>query len=226
MDICVTDLFITNSILGKTQKPNKDALGIIGISPFSSFFTYEKIKDVVEWVDHHCKSYKLFIPDVPTVYSLQSLGYKEHDAIKKAKKQCRYLKNKCEKALIQINRHNIADSIIDYDFLQEELTFKNKLNEILSLYNSSKKFKDAVDSFSLEFLLKNEVVPSKLSIKYSSLYLLYELPIFIYANQIFEVDDCFFMYPQCPSFIKNILKEELDVGIKTNQDFLEYKIWR
>jgi cyclo(L-tyrosyl-L-tyrosyl) synthase len=221
-----TEEILTSSILTDLKYLQSDALGIIGISPFSSFFTYENILTVTKLVHDNCFKYKIFIPDLPTVYSLQSMGYEEEKAKKKASKQCRYLKNKCEKALHAINRHVESNTIVDYDHLLKNPVFQEKLNELIILYNVNKAFSEACDSFSEEFLTNKGIVASKVAIRFSSMYLIYELPMFIYADQLFDSKYSFFMYPNCPSFVRDILKEALIIGVSSEQDFIEYKIWR
>lgn len=207
-----------------TPTSYKDSNIIVGVSPFSSHFTFENILEVCIWTKNNSNDFKLFIPDEPTVFSLRSLGYEEDAAFKKATKQCRYLKNKCVKALQSIDRHMSFVDIVDYSFLNRNDFFKRNLNSLISLYSKDQTFSSKCDDFSASFLLKKNLSPSKEAIRFSSMYLIYELPLFINANQIFDIENSFFMYPTCPSFVKDILTGKLDVGQEISQDFLEYKI--
>lgn len=64
-----------------------------GISPFNSYFSEERIRELAKWGLREFKSMHFFIPDVPAVYTLEAQGYPREKAEWKARRQAQYLKN-------------------------------------------------------------------------------------------------------------------------------------
>jgi cyclo(L-leucyl-L-leucyl) synthase len=213
-----------NGVVQPEKKEFNTSFVILGISPFSSKFTFDNILKIVQWAENNTSEYRLFIPDKPTIYSLKSLGYESKKAEKKASKQIRYLKNKCMSALKMVNRHTSQEEIIDYSFLENNERFCRRLNQIIGLYSKCEDFGNACDEFSKVFLESKSIIPSKAAIRYSSMYLVYELPIFICANEIFGTENASFMYPTCPKFVREILQNKLSLDMKVDQEFIEYSI--
>jgi len=227
MDLLKSERVTLKGIIDNSSLPDSSSLAILGISPFSSRFTYENISAVVEWASTQYSNFKLFIPDLPTTYSLLSMGYSDTEAHKKMKKQCRYLKNKCERAISEYDRHIVKhERIITYTLLNENCIFKQKLQLVLHTYNNNKFFKSICEEFSRGFLSKNNITPSNKAIFWSTQYILYEMPIFLYSKEIFNFNDAFFVYPNCPSFLRKMLTEQKVMELDSEQEFLEYKIWR
>src|SRR4051812_12490620 len=70
-----------------------------GISPFNSYFSENQIQRLAEWGKIEFEAMHFFVPDVPSVYTLEALGYSQERASWKARRQCQYLFNKIHKAL-------------------------------------------------------------------------------------------------------------------------------
>lgn len=73
-----------------------------GISPFNSYFSESRIESLARWGSQHFRSMHFFVPDGPTVYTLEALGYDSEKAAWKARRQCQYLHNKITKALTKV----------------------------------------------------------------------------------------------------------------------------
>ena len=74
-----------------------------GISPFNSYFSEDRIRELARWGTREFKSIHFFIPDVPSVYTLEAQGYPREKAEWKARRQSQYLKNKIHRALISLS---------------------------------------------------------------------------------------------------------------------------
>ncbi|HET9679653.1 MAG TPA: tRNA-dependent cyclodipeptide synthase, partial [Gammaproteobacteria bacterium] len=81
-----------------TQLWNKGATALIGISPFNSYFSTERIKTIIKFCERDARPIVLFIPDDVTRYTLQARGYSPDQSIRKTRRQVQYLRNKISRA--------------------------------------------------------------------------------------------------------------------------------
>lgn len=65
-----------------------------GISPFNSYFSETKIRDLAMWGRSNFKAMHFFMPDVPAAYTLEAIGYSSEKAEWKARRQAQGLRNK------------------------------------------------------------------------------------------------------------------------------------
>lgn len=70
-----------------------------GVSPFNSYFSEERIAQLAGWGKNEFDSMQFFIPDIPSIYTLEAIGYEPEKAAWKARRQSQYLINKTVKAL-------------------------------------------------------------------------------------------------------------------------------
>ena len=73
---------------------------LIGISPFNSYFSAEKILEIFEWVNRQYTEFAVFVPDQISKYTYEALGYKESRTHQKTRKQDNYTINKINNALL------------------------------------------------------------------------------------------------------------------------------
>ncbi|MCW8093389.1 tRNA-dependent cyclodipeptide synthase [Alteromonas sp. ASW11-130] len=209
--------------LGSLSHAN-ESVAIIGVSPFSGFFTTSNVQEIIEWTRAHFLDFRIFIPDEPTVYSLIAFGYDEEKAAKKAKRQCNYLYNKCITALQNCNRKFGEEKILAYQGLLKNNIFQENLNYVLNAYESDQNFKHFIDSFSTEFMQSKSGSLSKKCILNSSLYLLHEIPLFIASNEVVQANQTIFIYPKIPDVIKSIMNGISPLNIKNKMPYVEYKM--
>ena len=81
-----------------TRHWERGAAALIGISPFNSYFSAERIRSILEFCERDERPVALFIPDDVTRFTLQARGYTPAQAIRKTQRQTRYLYNKIERA--------------------------------------------------------------------------------------------------------------------------------
>lgn len=49
----------------------------LGISPFNSCFSEERIGTLAEWAMKEFETFHLFVPDIPSAFTLEALGYSQ-----------------------------------------------------------------------------------------------------------------------------------------------------
>ena len=82
-----------------TNPIKKEPFALIGISPFNSYFSTEKILKICEWINSRYNDFAIFIPDEISRYTFEALGYTESRIGRKIKKQDNYTLNKTYTAL-------------------------------------------------------------------------------------------------------------------------------
>lgn len=182
---------------------------VIGISPFNSYFSEEQIAYIFRWASNQFDSVQLYVPDEPTVYTLLALGYEEKKAVKKARRQCNYLKNKIHRALSQfdIDESELASSLVCHSDLIKNEVFKEKYNWCCERFEVDPVFREGCLSSS-RWVLSNQLQkaqqPTVEMLQIAVKYFLAELPLFLWSPEILDKPSAVFCYHQCPSFLKEL----------------------
>lgn len=58
---------------------------VIGVSPFNSYFSEGNIASLIAWAKANFRAFHIYLPDGPSQFTLEALGYRESNARKKAK---------------------------------------------------------------------------------------------------------------------------------------------
>jgi cyclo(L-tyrosyl-L-tyrosyl) synthase len=196
-----------------------------GISPFNSYFSELRIQELAEWGKTEFQTMHFFVPDVPSAYTLEALGYDSEKAAWKARRQSQYLFNKIHKALKAVG-FSIAQAdpmILHWDRLQSSSRFMTLYNEVTELFELDLDFHDACLNASRWVLEKRVADPEDLSLstlKSAVRYLLTEIPLFVDSAGILEQDSSVFCYHQCISFIEKLLKGDFRVPVSRGQGFV------
>ncbi|MCP9884131.1 tRNA-dependent cyclodipeptide synthase [Synechococcus sp. ATX 2A4] len=71
---------------------------VVGTSPFNSYYSESRLTALLLWAYEHFEQVGVFIPDTPTVWTLEAGGYTPEQASYKTKRQLRYHSNKIGRA--------------------------------------------------------------------------------------------------------------------------------
>ena len=194
---------------------------VLGISPFNSYFSVEKIATLSNWAANNFKGFNLFIPDEPSAYTLIALGYDKVKATRKAKRQANYLRNKCIKALVglDLSRNEAEEIILDFRCLNQSASYLSTLESYEDKYTNDLEFRQKcieTSKWALETQAK-EIRSDMLEIAVK--YLLAEMPLFFNSTSILNKNKVVFCYRNCPLFVQTIF-EEKDSIILNGQGFL------
>ncbi|WP_018694280.1 tRNA-dependent cyclodipeptide synthase [Algicola sagamiensis] len=179
---------------------------VIGISPFNSYFSEQRIAALYAWSRAQFKHTWLYIPDEPTKYTLIAQGYDEKKAISKSKRQCQYLKNKINRA-VDLSHEQVT--LVDSAWLENSTGYQEKYSEILSLFESNDDFREGCLASSHAILKKpltGHTPVTKSALDIAVKYFLAELPIFLSSAEIFEQTSAVFCYHDHPTFLKNLFR--------------------
>ena len=173
------------------------ATALIGISPFNSYFSADRIQAILEFCERDERQVALFIPDDVTRYTLQARGYTSDQAIRKTRRQVQYLRNKIMRAA------GTRDlKILGCEALGANAAYVKHHAGLSEMFETDAHFRQGCLDTTRWVLAaaENEVVSQSAALL-GVRYLLAELPLFFHAPQILGDQAVVFVYHQCPAFI-------------------------
>lgn len=196
-----------------------------GISPFNSYFSEDRIRTLALWGTQHFESMHFFVPDIPSAFTLQALGYDSEKASWKARRQCQYLINKIEKALCSIgfSPSEAKSMLLTWQKLSATKRYNEIFENVQALFTSDSEFKLQcleASRWVLERRVADTSVLSKEALTLAAQYLLTEIPLFIDTSSIMNVSSSVFCYHQRVAFIEDIYRKAFPVYATENQGFL------
>ena len=196
-----------------------------GISPFNSYFSEEKIRELAQWGLREFKSMHFFVPDIPAIYTLQAQGYTPERAEWKARRQSQYLKNKIRRALdsLSIATNEISEMILDWERLSANAAYVKLLAEVTERFETDDAFHASCLEashwvLSQKFSDTSEVTDEALNLGVK--YFLAELPLFAATAQIVGTESSVFCYHQRVNFLEAFYAEKLTYRPTFGQGFL------
>lgn len=199
----------------------------IGISPFNSYFSTERIVSVVEWAQAAFKSFHLFVPDRASAYTLQALGYDENKARQKAARQANYVFNKVRRALDELDVAEPESLILDSATLESNPEFNRLRHQATSQFELDSEFRarclDAT-RWVLDKRIPDGQDPTAQQLEIAVQYFLAELPMFLSTVEIVGgVGSSVFAYHQRVDFLERLYRLELSLHPHPAQGFVIYE---
>ncbi len=208
----------------KLSNIEKKPFALIGISPFNSYFSTEKILEICEWIHNEYDDFAIFIPNEISKYTFEALGYTEARANRKIKKQDNYTINKINKALAYFyakypEKQNIKSHTISE--LRQYESYEDLYSVYSNMFLNNKEFRNNCLEVTEWVLLNSNTTNSVIEDYQKNIavqYFLFELPIMTHATNILKIDACDFVYHSIPNFLKHLyLGKEL---VSPKQRFL------
>lgn len=181
-----------------------------GISPFNSLFSQDYLESLIDWSLGNFKSFHFFLPDEPTIYTLEALGYNKEEARKKMRKQINWLKNKMQKALYS-KKLNPESHIIDWQSLDKNIYFREELDKVFQLFDSNEEFR-SICLESTKWVLQNKMEGHLINdacLLKAVKYFLSEIPLFAATNKILGIETSLFCYHQSIQFHEKLYSYQL-----------------
>jgi cyclo(L-tyrosyl-L-tyrosyl) synthase len=193
----------------------KNEFALIGVSPFNSYFSTEKIARIIKTAINEFEDFAIFIPDQISGFTLKALGYEQNRIHHKVRKQDNYLNNKVTKALSDLadshsHELNPLNKIVKLSSITNNTKYIQSYNLVLEMFNTNKLFARGCTETSSWILLnhrKDNALISKDSLSIAVQYFLKELPIFLSAPEILNVKSCCFIYTSIPQFLEEIYND-------------------
>lgn len=191
------------------------AMALLGISPFNSYFSTERIRELIAFCAQDGRSVALFVPDNVTRYTLQARGYSEQEALHKTRRQIRYLRNKMDAAMQPLKL-----PVLDGATLAGNAAYRDHHAAMQARFEADADFRRACLDTTRWVLSAKEGEPvTPAAAMLGVQYLLAELPLFFNAPEILATPKVVFIYHQCPSLIAKAFRSRVSSGISPGQGF-------
>lgn len=195
--------------------------GCLGISPFNSHFSTERVAGLARWALQRFSRVHLFVPDGPAAFTLEALGYPPERAAAKARRQGRYLRNKICRALREIGVADPDSMILDSAALDRSPRYLALHVRMRHTFDHDEDFRRACVEGS-RWVLGGRVRPGALreeQLRQAARYLLAELPLFLDTAGIVGARFSVFCYHQAPAFLARLFRGELACQPRAGQGF-------
>ncbi len=198
---------------------------VIGISPFNSYFSEQKITELVAWAKESFSTFHVYVPDGPARFTLEALGYPESKARKKANRQGRWLLNKIRRSLdaAGVPENAVDEAILCSKSLDGHHAYVRLLDDVESVCDRDIEFREGCIETSRWVLngQADEVEEVTHDMLASAVrYFKAELPLFMKSPALVGVNSSVFVYHQCPPFLEELLNTKRGCFINERQGFV------
>ncbi|MDJ0464587.1 tRNA-dependent cyclodipeptide synthase [Streptomyces sp. H27-C3] len=194
----------------------------IGISPFNSYFSTERIRELAVWGLERFAWVDFFVPDAPSAFTFEALGYSPERAAWKARRQGQYTRNKIRTALTGLGVVEPDDRILGWAELDGNAAFARLHDRCRELYDGDKGFRGACQEAAgwvLSGKLPDGSTPSEQQVECAVRYFLAELPLFVDTPAIVGAGASVFCYHQPPDVLRRLYGRELILHPAPGQGF-------
>ncbi|ALG09679.1 hypothetical protein AOZ06_24710 [Kibdelosporangium phytohabitans] len=184
----------------------------IGVSPFNSYFTVERVTALARWALRQFERFHFFVPDRAAVYTLEALGYEPARARRKAARQGQYVLNKIHRALEEVGVTEPGEHVLDGAALARNDRYQHLLRDAHDRFATDEEFGEhclEATRWVLDRRLPDGQSPTDAQLRCAVLYFLAELPMFIDTPAIAGVDSSVFAYHQRVVFLERLYAREL-----------------
>lgn len=192
----------------------------LGISPFNSYFSTERIAALTQWALARFSKVHLFVPDQAAAYTLEALGYSPEKAAHKAHRQARYLRNKIERALEGVGVPGCG-LVLDAHAVEGNERYISLREQAYAQFEADSAFRRACLEAS-QWVLSTRTLdgePTEDQLHSAVRYFLAELPLFQDTPGIVGADSSVFCYHQPPAFLHALYRRELSCWVHPCQGF-------
>lgn len=196
-----------------------------GVSPFNSYFSEQKLKELAQWGLKHFQKIHFFVPDAPSSYTLEALGYSPEDAQKKARKQGQYTINKIYKVLegLGLSCNEASDCLLNWSVLSENPQYLKISKQVHSIFESdlvARKLCLEASRWVLEKRVPDPMQLTEEQLLHAVQYFLCEIPIFTHTAEVVGVESSVFCYHQCIEFLDLLYRDRLPFQVSPKQGFV------
>jgi len=193
-----------------------------GISPFNSYFSTERIRDLAAWGLARFERVDFFVPDAPSAFTFEALGYEPEKAAWKARRQGQYTRNRISTALGSLGVAEDGARVLGWAELVGNAAFGRLHEDGLRRYAEDAQFRDACREASgwvLAGKLPAGQRPDAEQVEQAVRYFLAELPLFLDTPSIVDAGISVFCYHQPPDVLRRLYAGELGRRPAAGQGF-------
>lgn len=197
---------------------------IIGMSPGNSYFKDEEIKYLLKTSVERYGRVAVMIADVPAISTYIALGYPENRARRdKALPQGNLLKNRTERAMVQLGYTKDQVRVIDWEKeIETNEDYKKSYSNIRALYEHNDDFRHEAEETTKGVITgsKRDIKDIDSATKIAVHYLLSEFAFLDFAPKFFNVEKVSYIYHKNWFVYENYIAGKYDGIPKHYIDFL------
>lgn len=192
----------------------------LGISPFNSYFSTERIAALLNWARARFTRLHLFVPDRAAAYTLEALGYPPARARRKAHRQARYLHNKIDRARQLADMPEQDAAVLGAEALEANSRYTSLLEHAQQQFDHDPTFRDVCLQASDWVLQGHLAGEPTIEQRHAAVrYFLAEFPLFVDTPGIVGARSSVFGYHQPPAVLGQLYRRELPCWLHPRQGF-------
>lgn len=194
-----------------------------GMSPGNSYFNFERVRELLRWAIEEFDRIHVWIPDTPTAFTLEAIGYDPRRAAQKARKQSRCLRNRVVRAIEAIGGHDPDAMIVTWSDVQDHPAYVRRYRDAVTAFEEDPVFRHACLEMSrvvVEKHAKPGVAISEQRLALAARYVLAEVPFFVDAATIVGAPASVFCYHRPEPFHDGLFGGRYTVRPASNQGYV------
>ena len=184
-----------------------------GISPFNGYFSTARIRELAAWGLTRFERVDFFVPDAPSAFTLEALGYAPERAAWKARRQGQYTRNKIVTALEPLGVVDAGARVLGWAELEANVEFVRLHERELRRYGQEAAFRDMCRE-ATGWVLAGKFPPGRApeadQVERAVRYFLAELPLFLDTPSIVGAEASVFCYHRPPEVLRRLYGGELN----------------
>lgn len=218
--VCAQETCSTARCLPERSKRAHVALGI---SPFNSYYSEGRLASLFRWGESRFDRVDVFVPDVPTTWTLEAGGYSPHEASRKTKGQLRYLNNKIERAAADAQTSGKPIAALPWSAMSNMDDYQELHERCEIAFKADSGFRKACLETTDEVLenrRRDGYVPDDADRMKAVNYLMAELPLILFGSILMKVRTSTFVYHRPPVLFERLFSGEFTISPATGQHFV------
>jgi cyclo(L-tyrosyl-L-tyrosyl) synthase len=196
---------------------------VVGASPFNSYYSESRIAELLVWANDHFDLVGVFVPDTPTVWTLEAGGYSPDEASYKTKRQVRYLNNKIGRARDSVDNVGNRISFLPWSLVAQHASYAAAEGRCRTAFATDNEFHKECLAATDEVLENRRRDGHHLSDQdrlRAVNYLMAELPLILFGPELFGVQTSTFIYHRSLRLLERLFSGEFSIGPMPGQHFV------
>lgn len=197
---------------------------LLGISPFNSYFSRERIAEATGWAAREFAGRVQFhLPDTPSEFTLRALGMCEEKARKRAHENGLKMRNRIRDGLGAAGLGGVDERVIGWDRLEASPAFQALHGRVCALFDSHRGFRELCLETSRNVLrhrLPGDAEPTLAQCQLAARYFLAEIPLLLDTPAIVNCESSLYAYHRRIPFVDALFHGELPLRPSQAQGYL------
>lgn len=197
---------------------------LILASPFNSYFSRNRVCQIVSWCVKAYEQVDVFVADQLSVYTLTALGYDKTQAERKARLEGNRLRRKALVALEAAGAPQSEARVFGMERLGDNEVYRRSLERVKDAYSIDKAFRKECGVAARAVLRRHEhadgVSPRIGQVKIAEQYLIDETPLLIDGPSIFHLPAMAVVYHRLPEYWRRLYAGQFSIRPDPRQEFV------